>query len=366
MKAYLFLLAVILLLSGVELEAQEVYGRVETGMGGLIRHSKKFEFRSPEWTQSFDISAQWMTDSGQSWAKYHNYPSYGMHLRYHSFGNRSVLGHSLGFYPSVHIPAHRNLWGGGLLEFMIGSGVSYVTRPFDGVRNPTNTANGTHWNALARLKIQYSREIRGWRWGLYSDFTHVSNGRMSTPNTGLNTAEVGLSIWPDQPQPEEEMGISKRSLARKWSAEGVLGLAWTSHSTFPSPRFPVYIAKLAIIRSVGAVQRLHLGLEWERNMERAHFQRGMLGLVSRDEALRYATVYLLYLGDEFIFGPVSLGVTAGIYIQSDRNTFPIYNQLFARYYFFPNESTKGLFLGVYLKSHLATAQYLGFGLGYQI
>lgn len=365
MKKGLIYFGLLLFLSTQALEAQRLHARLDGGLGGLIRHSKKFEFPSDEWTRSIDLSAQWFTNERQGWAQYYNYPTVGAHLRYHTFGNQSVLGGAVSFYPSVHIPLRRRP-GRGQWDFMFGSGLAHVYRPFDPLENPLNTAIGSRWNTVTRVKFQYSLPVRGWRWGLYADFTHISNGRMSTPNTGLNTTELGLSVWPARGPTSPDDSAPSPFTIRKWSVEAAGVLGWTSQSNYPGPKFPVYVAKVAVTRALTPVQRLHLGVEWERNMERAHFQTGMLGIVDRREALDYATAYLLYLGDEFIFGHVSFGVVAGIYIQTRRETFPIYNQLFARYYFVRNDMHSGAFLTVYLKSHLATAQYLGFGLGYQL
>src|SRR6056297_3994731 len=365
MRRWLIYFSFLLFLGTQNAEAQRFHARLDAGLGGLIRHSKKFQFPSDEWTKSIDLSAQWFTHDRQGWAKYYNYPNVGAHLRFHTFGNRSILGGAVSLYPSITIPFSRNQ-SGRRWDFMYGSGLSYVFSPFDPLENPINTAIGTRWNTMTRIKFQYSFPVKAYRLGIFADFTHVSNGRMSTPNTGLNTAELGLSIWPSREE-RSFPDLSPTSFSiRKWSVEAAGVLAWTSQSNYPGPKFPVYVVKMAVTRSITPVQRLHLGVEWERNMERAHFQSGMLGVVDRREALQYATAYLLYLGDEFVIGPVSFGVVAGIYIQTRRETFPIYNQLFARYYFIQNERHSGAFLTVYLKSHLATAQYLGFGLGYQL
>lgn len=345
--------------------AQAVSVQLEAGVGRLVRHSDQFLFPSDEWTHSLDLSARWQTSEKQAWARYHNYPEIGVHIRYHTFGNRSILGHSLSTYPSIGLPVLKKSIAG-QLDLFLGSGVARVSRPYHWENNPLNTAIGSTWNNISRIKIQYSRVYRGWRWGVFSDFTHVSNGRTSTPNTGLNSTELGILLSPAIRNPAGSAGLTEEFRIRKWSVELCGVFAGTSQSRYPGPKFPVYVAKIALTHAITPVQRLHLGLEWERNMERAHFFRGMLGIESREEALQYATSYLLYLGDEFVFGPVSLGVTAGIYLQTERETFPIYNQLFLRYYFLQNEFHSGTFLAVYLKSHVATAQYLGVGIGYQL
>jgi len=249
---------------------------------------------------------------------------------------------------------------------MLGAGLAYITRPFDPIHNPINTAIGSKWNNITRLKFQYSRTYKTGRYGVYADFTHNSNGRISTPNTGLNTVEIGLSLSREPSKKSMPEHPSSPFRIRKWSVEGSGMLAFTSAPVYPGPKFPIYIARLAITRSITPVQRLHLGLEWERNMERAHFQSGVLGVTSRAETLEYATSHLLYIGDEFIFGPVSFGVVAGIYLQTQLDTFPIYNQIFTRVYFLQNKKHAGAFFTIYLKSHIATAQYFGFGLGYQL
>lgn len=358
------LFAIWFLFSGM-LSAQGLSWALDVGAGGLIRHSKRFAFPSSEMTWSGDVSIQWRTSDRQAWAQYHRYPLLGWHFRYHTFGNQAILGGVYSSYPSFHLPLWSSLWGG-QLDFMLGSGVSYVTRPYDPFGNPENTAIGSHWNNIARIKLQYSRPMSaGGAWGVHCDFTHVSNGRISSPNTGLNTAQLGLWVkGGDRLWHEGEPGSDSWRI-RKWSAEGGGILSWTSHSVYSGPSFPVYVIFGAITRSLSPVQRLHIGVERERNMERAHFMRGMLGIVDRSEALNFATSYLLYVGDEILFGPVSVGFIAGIYLQTEGNKFPVYNKLFARYYFLHNKRGSGPFLALYLKSHLATAEYIGVGMGYQ-
>jgi len=363
-KSIAIFLSVLFCWTSESLVSQTTQFQIETGLGRLIRHSDQFLFNSNEWTHSLDFSARWETDDRQPWANFYGYPNIGLHFRYHTFGNQSILGHALSAYPSIEMPIFKKPKFG-QLDLFIGIGVARVSRPYHWHRNPLNTGIGSKWNNITRLKLQFSRLYRNWRWGIYSDITHVSNGRVSSPNSGLNTAEFGLSLTRSSKAPGLKPGLSAGFGFRNWSFEMYGMLAGTSQREYPGPKFPVYVAKVALIRSLTPVQRLHFGLERERNMERAHFYRGMLGIVSRSEALQFATSYLIYIADEFVFGPISFGVVAGTYLQTEIETFPIYNQLFLRYYFLRNNFNSGTFLAVYLKSHLATAQYLGMGLGYQ-
>lgn len=121
------------------------------------------------------------------------YPKTGESLTYFNYNN-SIVGHSVSaayfIEPSF---ALSNRW---LLAVRGGIGLSYLTNPYDPIKNPGNNSYSlpvsmfyqfgltSHYQVGSKLSVNLS-----------SNFLHISNGGIYYPNAGLNwpTVNTGLN-----------------------------------------------------------------------------------------------------------------------------------------------------------------------------
>jgi hypothetical protein len=113
------------------------------------------------------------------------------------------------------------------------------------------------------------------------------------------------------------------------------------------------------------VNRAILGLEGEYNVGAYHFHQHITLGNDPQQLRRDASRLAVFLADELMFGDISILLLTGFYIhRGERTLYFMYNKLSVRYYFPPaGKPTTRFFAGVYLKSHLSTAEYISLGIG---
>lgn len=88
----------------------------------------------------------------KAWQQYYGYPRYGINLVFHDLGKPSILlGNAIGIYPFLILILHRRKSS---CRFVIGSGATYVFKPYNIKTNVAQNAIGTHWNNSATFSIK--------------------------------------------------------------------------------------------------------------------------------------------------------------------------------------------------------------------
>lgn len=80
------------------------------------------------------------------------------------------------------------------------AGLTYMTNPFDSIKNPTNQSYSTDVSAWLLVGVNFSYPISAkWRMQVGANFGHTSNGGMRQPNKGVNfpTASFGMLYAPE-------------------------------------------------------------------------------------------------------------------------------------------------------------------------
>ncbi len=118
----------------------------------------------------------------------------GFYLNYMTFNSPGVLGRTVGaggfFEPRLSASSRR-----AYLSIRITAGLTYLTRPFDAVSNPTNTFFSAPVSGLLALSLQAHQRLSSqWELVAAANYNHISNGGIRQPNRGMNfpTASVGL------------------------------------------------------------------------------------------------------------------------------------------------------------------------------
>jgi hypothetical protein len=121
------------------------------------------------------------------------YPKTGISLMYFNYNN-SIVGHSVSavyfIEPSLAIS---DRW---LVAVRGGLGLSYLTNPYDPVKNPENNSYSLPVSMFFQFGLtSHFRTTRQLGFNLSANFLHVSNGGIYYPNAGLNwpTFNAGLN-----------------------------------------------------------------------------------------------------------------------------------------------------------------------------
>lgn len=139
------------------------------------------------------------TSERQPWARYLNYPRYGLGFASFYFQNEEVdriIGDPEAFYLFGAFPLWRNPRFH--LNFDMAGGVMFNLNPYDPETNPFNDAIGS--NLLAYFDFGFGVHFQIARLldlSMNANLVHFSNGRVRTPNRGINLvgAKIGLAWY---------------------------------------------------------------------------------------------------------------------------------------------------------------------------
>ncbi|MFM2267955.1 MAG: hypothetical protein RL757_1396, partial [Bacteroidota bacterium] len=347
--------------------------------GKMAKHSKKILFTPPPPSIATEIRAEWQLGGQKIWHEWTGFPRVGVGvLRYH-LGDHQIFGDAYAVFPTLNL----KLFGGEKwrMNYVLGSGVGYLTKRFNPIENPTFNAIGSHLNNITTMRFdvehKYSKKLAIFG-GL--SLTHFSNGGSQLPNSGINLiggnvgcvyalAPVEKKSWLDW---QRARGIAvidtpRNVSRRRWGASVRFDVGYTESSTWGGPRLPIYMASAALIRNSGQTRRTHLGIEAEQNQAVYHFYQDVRATDDKGKDQIGANRLSVFAAEEFVFGNFSIYLQPTFYVsQSWSNLLQgrFYNKLGFRVFTPEIGKQRGqLFGGIYIKAHMFTAEYISLGGG---
>lgn len=340
-------------------------------IGRIIKHTSNITIGPYSNSYGIHLQVKFQTYGKKNWHRPNRYPYLGVNFLFHTLGNQEQLGQAFGILPNISIRLLDRQRTD--IRFMVGTGVAVLSEHFDPIDNPENNAIGSTFNNVTGFRIGIEHQLQQkWKLNTGISFTHFSNGSVQLPNFGLNIPAfyLGMSYTPRPVQPSEF-----NQLQESWQPEPVqrrlglslhFGLAFREMLTFGGPRNPIYIASIAGFYQLSPHNRLLLGVDYEFNRGVYKFGFDTFSFNNEKEARQGARRIMLFAADEILMGNLSILLQSGIYISKKSFLKPgfWYNKLGARYYLpaFGRPKTR-FYLGVYLKAHVITAEYISFGIG---
>ncbi|MCC7504824.1 MAG: acyloxyacyl hydrolase [Saprospiraceae bacterium] len=351
------------------LEAQKWSLEAAAYRGVIWRHTPKLSTRTGEvlWGQELGLRLQ--TLGRQSWEVWHRYPDLGLSFSHFRLGEGSH-GEAYGLLPSLTVPiVRRPAWA---VHFRVGTGLAWVTRPYDYFDNPGQNAIGSHWNNFTQFKLygEY-RPSPYWRVMAGYSLNHFSNGSGALPNFGVNLPSAFVSVAGQlRPLKHADFQTTEESRRpdRRWGFQAQAAQARVEFAVFDGPQYPIWIFTAAGHFHFTKVNRTLLGAEYENNVAVARWAWHVGDFASRSDARRAAQRLSVFLADEFLFGDFGVVLQAGYYVGAPINQFTLanwYSKLTSRYYFptLPHTRIRPQ-AGVSLKAHKAVAEYISFNVGF--
>lgn len=334
--------------------------------GVLTKHSpSKMLFELPDPVRTFTLEVMHRSQGRAFWSAVHRRPSVGFAGVWHRFGNDSVLGSAVGLYPQMDVFLLRSR---PLQVYVrIGYGLVWVTRPFDRISNPGNTAIGSSLNNISTAGISADLRIaQRLRLHIGGAATHVSNGRLILPNLGLNTFTLRAGLRYDFGETVFEKNRHRPKQQQPWTLNARIGLGGAEEGVAGGPFYPVYAAAIFAAKQYCSQSRLHIGLDVAYNTARATYLQ--------DQQLNHTDIgpgwnplrYSLFVSNEFLFGRVGMMVQGFFYLNP-----PLKGAEFMGFRLGPNlylhemdqHARFNPFIGVYMKAHANTAQYVEMAAG---
>lgn len=315
-------------------------------------------------TQAFMASWERQTYGEKEWQEAYNYPSFGA-----SFIAQDMGSEALGQVYSLHAD-YRFFFLQRRLSLQIGTGLGYVTNPFHPDKNPKNYAYGSRIIGSFFAGLHYRKDrIFNSRWGIQLGgfLMHYSNGKTKSPNTSTNNygIQVGINYQIDQEKLNFQTGklsdFESETVRFNFQFStgrndiGVIGLGSN----------PLYLVTAYADKRINRKSSFQLGTELflsyslKQFIEYRSIAYASDGNIQGDEDWKRVGIFA---GHELFIGKVSLITQAGYYIY-----YPVdYNKRYYTRIGLKRYLTDTIYLSVMLKTHLAKAEAMEYGIGIRL
>jgi hypothetical protein len=291
----------------------------------------------------------------RSWEQLFGYPRYGFGYTFSTLGNPEVLGYPNGLYSFIDIPLFRS--GKISLQNQICLGFSFNFNRYHPTENPLNLSIGSRINVFFSFDYHLSFRLtdnisvnQGAR------FSHFSNGRIKLPNVGFYMLNYYAGL---QYNFFRSSGEYFRYDLEPFRGKTNVYL-WLSGSTkefdgSEGKNYPATTFCMGVNRQVGRISKIGLGFDvfYDQTIQEETEEEYTPG-----EILRQG----FHIGHELIIYRFSLLVQQGVYTYRKSRLYQrYYSRLGLRYHVTP-----GFFTKVSLKAHWGKADFIEWGVGFNI
>ncbi len=323
--------------------------------GFIIPHSQTIKDVANSYPQALEFSFSRLSTSYNSWEKCNCYNQWGASLTYLDFDNDPILdqAYTLVFFFEPIFTRGRNF----KLSGKAGLGLGYVTQKFDPIENPTNLFFSSNWNfpLMVGLNLGY-RVTEKWRFNLTASYNHISNGRMSQPNKGMNYPMGSLGVqYVINPTSLPERTVNKE---RNYPWNKYLVLFGTSKSASDST-FSDQGRKRLIGIQAGLLKRLGTIYGINAGVEVIYDESNKQGDDQSDDDGYHAFTGAAVIGNNLFFGRFHFNQQFAFYFERPTPTSKALYQRYSLDYFISSVVK----VGVSLKAHGHVADNIDIRLG---
>lgn len=304
------------------------------------------------------------TFGDNAWEQRYNYPDYGLSFSYQDLKSEA-LGDNYSLYGHYNFYVLQRY-----LMLRIGSGIAYVTNPFDKEDNFRNVAFGSQFLASIYMMLNFKKERIFDKFGVQGGIAlfHYSNGSTKAPNTSTNslTLNIGLTYNLDEADPEytHTLGENDKAFTQPIKYNLAFRSGVNESGVIGSGQFPFYIFSAYADKRINRKSAFHLGTE-------VFFSRFLKELIAfrtvafpednltGDEDYKRVGVFA---GHELFINKLSVLVQAGYYVYYPYDfEGRTYFRIGLKRYF-----GKKFYGAITLKSHAAKAEAIEYGIGVRL
>jgi len=275
--------------------------------------------------------------------------------------------------------------------WILGMGIGYLTKRYDEFGNPRNPAIGSHLNGMMHLgyHLDVGPYLNKWGWKMYAEagMVHFSNANWRQPNFGVNIPYLSIGAKRTlflasnnygkviEIRPEVETGINNKSAPWKHIEQigAIPSRSYLRNQHLLGLRLGRRQIELDQRRTfVNAV--LEYNCEFRRALLGPSFRVGAnvffdksymyskFGLKSDAYSLNDFTEVAITAGSHWEYGKWGFIADAGLYLYRPDDTKRRYYEGVGVSY----KATQRVYLIARLKAHLSSADYMEWGVSYQL
>jgi hypothetical protein len=357
------LLIFVLVLTELAVNAQLVEKPViiesKIHMGMNLPFYKALRYLIKDDIYAFDVSVSFPTYGKNYWEKLYRYPRQGVGFSYWSLGNNEVFGKAYALYSFINIPFFKPAEKFSF-NYQISCGVAYLPKIFDIYKDHLDRAIGSHTNIYIHLGIDGKITlIPHCELVIEAGATHFSNGKTRSPNYGINAGSFSLGlnyIFHNKGatiQDPEIPGINKRYV------QSVIYSAGTKvYDNLYGKKYFVSSVSYNLERIINHKRKIGLGadLSYDGSISEALASEDGIPDKHFEKLIRFG----LHTSYAIRYKQLIMGIQIGYYLYSKYTVItPVYNKLSIQYLL-----TRNIIGSISIKSHMAKADCLEYGIGY--
>jgi len=330
--------------------------------GNVIPHTKDL-YQLQGHPDGMMLSFVKQTHGNEEWHSTYNFPDYGIYFQYQNYNN-NFLGKCYGIgalYNFYFLNRH--------LELKVSEGIGYASNPYDKVNNSKNKAFGSSFMSNTNFGLIYNEEHLIGNLGIHAGFlfTHFSNGRTKTPNSGINSFLVNVGLNYDFSNTSKRI-IDTTSVKKNYSEpikyNFVLRSGYNESQVIGSGQYPFYHASFFIDKRFNRKSALQLGTEFFlTNSFKDYIKYKSIAFpeLNLDPNTDYKRVGI-FTGYELFINKISLEAQVGYYIYRPfKEDIALYDRVGFKYHFTPK-----IYTGFSVKTHMFLAEALELGIGLRL
>ena len=330
--------------------------------GNVIPHTKDL-YHLQGHPDGLMLSFIKQTHGKDEWHSAYRFPDYGVYLEYQNFNN-DFLGkvYAAGVLYNFYF-FNRSL------ELKVAQGVGYATNPYDKIENSKNKAFGSTLMANTIFGLFYKKEHLIDKLGLQAGFlfTHFSNGRTKSPNSGINSFLVNVGVNYDFSKNTTrtiDTAAVKKDYSEPLKYNFVLRSGYNESAVIGSGQYPFYHASFFVDKRFNRKSALQLGTELfltNSFKDYIKYKANAYPELNIDPNTDYKRVGL-FMGYELFVNKISLEAQVGYYVYRPFvNDIALYDRVGFKYHFTPK-----IYTSFSVKTHMFLAEALEFGVGVRL
>jgi hypothetical protein len=327
--------------------------------GFVLPHHKEIEYLTTDHVPGLEINIGQRDTRDKSWSKYYRYPFTGVGY-FHANLKNPVLGKVHAFYPFISFPLGKGIENP-IFSFYLAFGLSYLTEKYDLVENPTNIAIGSHMNIFLNLALdmQYPIGKNFWLNGKIG-MMHMSNGRVISPNLGINLigTTAGIKYYFNPPTVPAGKTSPREGFNPGMEYSFFINGGTKTRFHFDTERYYVSSIMLNVEKRFSRTGRTGMGIDIfydgsiKTDLKRVGEEKVFFSDLVRIGARG---------GYDIIMGKTTISLHLGYYLYTEYvDLTRLYTRFGLRYALFKN-----LEANIAVKSHYAKADFVEWGIGYR-
>lgn len=359
-KFFIFLLAGILISAKSYSQSYDWWINGQAIKGFILPHNNKINHLISAHPEGLEINLQQELNGKRYWETIYNKPVVNYGLSYYNLNNDEQLGRLFIASAAMDLPLSRR--ENTALFIRIGTGLVYCTNPYDRETNNQNTMLSSAISYLLQTRLTYEIKLnQNFKLTPNLNFTHASNGALTSPNRGVNivTANLGLSyrIIKREESMEPVTAIPKEDPYKFY----ILAVAGKNTKSLqvrnPQPFFNIMLMSQ---KTLNPKSDLQFGIDYSHNNGLKEEIKSSWFLTDEEKEVDFRRLGLL-VGHELKAGNLGFITQLGVYVYNPSDSrMPVYQRYGLKYQF-----REHLIIQTSLKTHAATAEQAEIGLGWR-